>query len=260
VLPIPIQNNTLVDPSYRFGSSQGKKRDVHHGVEFLNPAGSPVLAAADGKVIVAGDDKKDIYSPYKNFYGNLVILQHNLTPEMLPNLPESPSVIFTLYAHLSEILVEPGEMVKAGQEIGKVGMTGGATGPHLHFEVRLDKNQYATAHNPELWLKMLPDENGTPKGALAGRALDPLGHNVAVKGIVIQHLTNGPGSTADREVYLDSYEETTLLGQTPWRESFGVGDLPAGWYKISFPRNGLQSQNVQVLPGQVTVVTFQVDG
>jgi hypothetical protein len=145
-------------------------------------------------------------------------------------------------------------------------MTGGATGNHLHFEVRLGENTYAAAHNPELWLQgngLAPADPAAPTdmaGALAGRVLDPAGNPVAVKGIVVEHLMDGAGSASDWEIYLDSYEEKALLGRLPWGESFAVGNLPPGWYRISFPRGGLQSQEVQVFPGELVVITFKVDG
>ncbi len=256
--PIAVPNNDQVDPSYRFGSSQNKKRDPHHGVEFLNPQGTPVLAAADGVVVIAGDDKKTLYSPYYNYYGNLVVIQHDLPSTISQDFPNFPQPIYTLYAHLSEILVKAGDQVKQGQEIGKVGMTGGATGSHLHFEVRLGENTYAASRNPELWLAPGLGDSGQPRGALAGRVIDAQGRQVAVKGIVIQHLPDGPGGLSDGEIYLDSYEEKALRGNAPWEESFGVGDLPAGWYRINFPYGGLQRQEVQVFPDQVTLAEFKV--
>jgi len=255
--PIAAPANDQADTSYRFGSTQDKKRDPHHGVEFLNPQGTPVLAAAGGTVVVAGNDQKTLYSPYFNFYGNLVVIQHDLPPETLAGAPAFPTPVYTLYAHLSKVLVEPGQKVNQGEPIGAVGMTGGATGSHLHFEVRLGENTYAASRNPELWLKPALDDLGQPKGALAGRVLDSHGKSLAVKEVVIQHLPDGPGGKADWEIYLDSYEEKALLGQPPWGESFAAGDLPAGWYRVSFPYYGVQRQEVQVFPGQVSVTIFQ---
>ena len=257
--PIAEPGNNQVDASYRFGSSQGKQRDPHHGVEFLNRQGTPVLAAADGEIVFAGDDKTTLFSPYFNYYGNLVVIQHELPPQMLQDTPAFPLPIYTLYAHLSEESVEPGQMVRQGQEIGKVGMTGGATGSHLHFEVRLGENSYAASHNPELWLQPGMDENGHPQGALAGRVVDPQGNPVAVQQVVIQHLVDGPGSSSDWEIYRESYEEEVLLGRPPWGESFAAGDLPPGWYRITFPYFGLKRQEVQVFPGQVTTAVFKVE-
>jgi hypothetical protein len=257
--PIAPPGNDRIDTSYRFGSTQGKKRDAHHGVEFLNTQGTPVLAAADGVVIVAGNDKKTLYSPYSNFYGNLVVIQHELPSQVLQNTPMLNLPVFTLYAHLSEVLVESGQKVKQGEEIGQVGMTGGATGSHLHFEVRLGQNIYADSRNPELWLQPAQDETGQPKGALAGRVTNSQGAPVAVAGVVIQHLPEGPQGAHDWEIYLDSYEEKALLGQPFWQESFAAGNLPAGWYRITFPHLGLQRMDVRVLPGQITVANFIVE-
>lgn len=256
--PIASPANDQTDATYRFGSTQGKKRDPHHGVEFLNPQGTPVLAAADGVVVAAGDDKKTLFSPYFNFYGSLVVIEHQPDQQRLADTPDYPKPIYTLYAHLAEVLVQPGQKVRQGEEIGKVGMTGGATGSHLHFEVRLGENSYAAARNPELWLKPGLDETGELKGALAVQVTDPQGKPVAVKGVVIAHLPEGPGSASDWEVYVDSYEEKVLLGNSPWQESFAAGELPAGWYRVTFPYLGLQRQEVQVLPGRVNLVKFAV--
>jgi len=74
----------------------------------------------------------------------------------------------------------------------------------------------------------------------------------------LQHLPSGPADgPSDFEVSLTTYEEKGLIGQPPFQESFGVGDLPAGWYRITFPLNGLRKELVQVFPGQLTVVTYR---
>jgi murein DD-endopeptidase MepM/ murein hydrolase activator NlpD len=86
----------------------------HLGVDYAAPYGSPVFATADGSVAYAGD---------RGGYGNLVELQH-------------PNGYATRYAHLSRIAVRPHQAVRQGDVIGYVGMTGLATGPHLHYEVR----------------------------------------------------------------------------------------------------------------------------
>jgi len=88
----------------------------HAGVDFLAPAGRPVTSAGFGHVAFTG------YSP--SGWGNLVIVRHRFG-------------LRTLYAHLSAIDVRRGAFVAAGARIGRVGATGTATGPHLHFEVLL---------------------------------------------------------------------------------------------------------------------------
>lgn len=104
---------------------QYRRNRFHYGVDLPLRTGDTVYAAFDGKVRYAR----------KNFggYGNLVIVRHHNELE-------------TYYAHFSSILVEPDQMVRAGEPIGLGGSTGRSTGPHLHFEVRYLGN----AIDPEL--------------------------------------------------------------------------------------------------------------
>lgn len=88
----------------------------HEGLDIESPAGTPVRAAAGGKVVRSG---------YEALYGNLLVVDHG-------------NGFQTLYAHLSERLVHAGELVQKGDVIGKVGDTGRTTGPHLHYEVRVN--------------------------------------------------------------------------------------------------------------------------
>jgi hypothetical protein len=265
--PIDLPANDSVDMSYRFGSTQSHLRDPHHGVEFLNRLGTPVLAAADGNVVVAGTDLEPtsargvwpitFLGPYSNFYGNLVVIEHPIPAAVRSAFPEIPAPLYTLYGHLSAIEVEPGQEVKAGQEIGKVGMAGIATGSHLHFEVRLGENSYKTSRNPELWLAPHTGSDGQQKGALAGRFLNTYDTSLEMPSVVLQHLPSGPEGPSDFDLSMTTYEEKGLLGQAPFLESFGAGDLPPGWYRVTFPMNGLRKELVQVFPGQLTVVTFR---
>ena len=114
VIPINIADYTMssgygyrVDPIY--GSSK-----FHEGLDFAASKGTDVFATGDGKVTVAGREAG---------YGNCIDIDHGYN-------------YLTRYAHLSEVMVKPGEEVKRGQLIGKVGSTGKSTGPHLHYEVR----------------------------------------------------------------------------------------------------------------------------
>ncbi|MDA0267973.1 MAG: M23 family metallopeptidase [Cyanobacteria bacterium] len=88
---------------------------LHTGTDLAAPTGTPVLAAKDGTVTTAD---------YLGGYGLTVILHHEQGTEE------------TRYAHLSQLMVRPGETVKQGDVVGLVGSTGNSTGPHLHFEVR----------------------------------------------------------------------------------------------------------------------------
>lgn len=89
---------------------------LHTGVDISAPMGANFVAANDGIVVKAG---------YNSAYGNMVIIDHG-------------GGISTLYAHGSEILVQVGQVVKREEAILKVGSTGYSTGPHAHFEVRLN--------------------------------------------------------------------------------------------------------------------------
>jgi murein DD-endopeptidase MepM/ murein hydrolase activator NlpD len=94
---------------------------AHKGVDFAAPTGTPVHAAGDGKVASAGR---------QNGYGNAVVLQHGATYS-------------TVYAHLSRFAagIKPGARVAQADVIGYVGQTGWATGPHLHYEFRVNNEQ-----------------------------------------------------------------------------------------------------------------------
>ncbi|HOP94578.1 MAG TPA: peptidoglycan DD-metalloendopeptidase family protein [Dictyoglomaceae bacterium] len=99
----------------------------HTGIDIAVAYGTPIKAAASGKVIYAG---------WYGGYGNLIILDHG-------------GNISTLYGHLSKIVVKIGEEVAEGEIIGYVGSTGLSTGPHLHFEVRVTGSPV----DPAGWLK-----------------------------------------------------------------------------------------------------------
>lgn len=247
--PIAPPGTDSIETAYRFGSTANGTRDPHHGVEFLNRLGTPVLAAADGTVVVAGDDRKVFYGPYSYFYGNLVVLEHHLPGYDLP--------IYTLYGHLSKILVQVGQRVQRGQRVGLVGMSGVATGTHLHFEVRYGENTYASSRNPELWLQPHLDQQGVPNGAIAGRILDTYGDLLEVKNIVVERVVDVGGGPYYRG-FVGTYEEKGLVGRPPWGENFAIGDLPPGQYNISFVQYGYQQYKVQVLAGQLTLVTFRL--
>ncbi|BCU05635.1 M23 family metallopeptidase [Allochromatium tepidum] len=88
-------------------------RQFHEGVDFAAKRGAPILAVADGIVVFSG---------WRNGYGNLVDIRHR-------------DGLVTRYAHNSANLVREGEPVRQGRQIGTVGSTGTATGPHVHFEV-----------------------------------------------------------------------------------------------------------------------------
>jgi murein DD-endopeptidase MepM/ murein hydrolase activator NlpD len=92
------------------------KRILHSGVDLASPRGTPIYAAGDGTVEKAG---------WSSGYGQFTLVKHANGYE-------------TGYGHQSKIIVKPGEKVRQGQVIGYVGSTGNSTGPHLHFEIRVN--------------------------------------------------------------------------------------------------------------------------
>jgi murein DD-endopeptidase MepM/ murein hydrolase activator NlpD len=92
---------------------------MHPGIDLAAKSGTPIYATADGTVVRAGWNSGG--------YGNLVEIDHGRG-------------IITRYGHMSAVLIQPGAKVHRGQLIGKVGSTGRSTGPHLHYEVRIDNS------------------------------------------------------------------------------------------------------------------------
>jgi murein DD-endopeptidase MepM/ murein hydrolase activator NlpD len=108
---------------YSLSSRYGKRKDplngrvaAHHGLDLSAPVHSPVYATAPGKVAYAG---------WRGRYGRLVEIDHGYG-------------VTTRYAHLRSITVKPGEIVEHRQKIGTLGSSGRSTGPHVHYEVRVD--------------------------------------------------------------------------------------------------------------------------
>lgn len=235
--PIPVR----IDPTYRYTSTQGGLRELHRGVEFPSPSGTPVLAAADGQVIFAGDDMSEKVALWPEFYGNYVVIEHTFNTQ----------AIYSLYAHLSEINVITGQVVSAGEEIGLVGASGSAIGSHLHFEVRIGQNDYFSARNPELWIA--PREG---MGALAGRIDDPAGGQP--RGAVrIQPMQDGKIAETRPPLPMDIYPPELV---TQNGENFALTDLPAGEYRLTYLYNSKVYEHfVEIRPGILTLITIVLD-
>lgn len=120
---ISIPSRNPLNAAYRMSSGYGMRmhpvlgrRKGHKGIDLAAPRGTPVYATADGVVTKA---------KWFSSYGLYISIDHSADLE-------------TRYAHLSKLAVDAGEFVKKGDLIGYVGSTGRSTGPHLHYEVRID--------------------------------------------------------------------------------------------------------------------------
>ncbi|MFC7749861.1 M23 family metallopeptidase [Paenibacillus thermoaerophilus] len=108
----------------------GQSAGSHQAIDLAAPKGTPVQAANDGFVVLA----EELY-----LTGNAVYIDHGMN-------------LFSQYIHLDEILVTPGQRVKRGDMIGKVGSTGFSTGPHLHFTFWVGNSPV----NPNMFFDTLP--------------------------------------------------------------------------------------------------------
>jgi murein DD-endopeptidase MepM/ murein hydrolase activator NlpD len=241
--PIQLPANDRIDPSYRYGSTADGTRDPHHGVEFPDPSGTPVYAAAEGVVISAGPDQAAIYSPWQNFYGNLVVIEH-------------ASKLFTLYAHLSKVTVLAGQNVRAGDKVGEVGRTGVAIGSHLHFEVRQGNGQdYFATRNPELWLTPALESDGFPLGALMITIVNADGSLVPYAKLTIQRYTDHSESPS-KSYYLTTYSADMLNSE----ENAALGELSPGRYRVAVDVNGqILERWVEVKSGKLTRVVLMAN-
>ena len=247
--PLPAEYEPKVEKTYRYGSTQNGTRENHAGVEFPADRGTPVIASADGIVFYAGDDQSFVFGPFKNFYGNLVLLEHHWD-----GLNQS---VYTVYAHLSQIMVETGDHVVLGQEIGEVGSSGSATGAHLHFEVRVNGTALSDTVNPELWLNPSQIEKANSKqtcGTLIARFTKGEG-TIYSNAVLIQNFSD---SQADRKPSIDaeSYAKNVPTADF-WNENLVVGDLSPGIYRISLVRNNqIYQKFFEIESERITLVEF----
>ncbi|MEO8764325.1 MAG: M23 family metallopeptidase [Ginsengibacter sp.] len=127
-LGFPFPGSITSTFGHRENPFGGAAVETHKGLDIKGPLGAPVKAMAKGKVEFAG---------LRGGFGNCIMLRHGNGFE-------------TLYGHLSKILVNVGQQIEIGQQIGNIGSTGRSTGPHLHYEVHMNGQQI----NPQSFLTL----------------------------------------------------------------------------------------------------------
>ncbi|MGH7447694.1 MAG: peptidoglycan DD-metalloendopeptidase family protein, partial [Longimicrobiales bacterium] len=238
------EGNTYIDATYRYGSTMGGRFQQHQGVEFNNPAGTPVRAIGDGTVVFAGPAEQG---------ANTVAIRHDRRLD--------DRHVFSTYYHNSSLNVTVGQRVNAGDVVARVGNTGRATNDHLHLEVHVAPDTTVSrivdpevrfppnTVNPQLWIEPLA---GT--GTVAGQVFDAAGQPVAgarIHGLVLPYPEETPFSFA--ETYQDRAHPDPAYG-----EHFAVGDVPAGDYTLGVNVNGQRVwRRVRVQRGMVTWVEFR---
>ncbi|MCJ7734467.1 MAG: M23 family metallopeptidase [Anaerolineales bacterium] len=224
---------------------------VHTGIDIPGDLDTPILAAGEGRVIYAG---LGVYrggsNVYDDPYGKAVVIEHSFSYQGQP--------LYTLYAHLDEILVVEGQNVKSGERIGLMGKTGKTTGPHLHFEVRLGKNEYFSTRNPDLWVS--PPQGW---GILVGQVLTYEG-NLHEQQVVYLYRSEDAllGDELDDRLWIGkSYQNEAINSDPYYKENLTITNIPAGTYIVYIPVTDIgfaYQKTVEIKPGQVTYFRFNV--
>lgn len=246
--PFPRDPNNLVQDfaarNYPYGSTSYGGLATHHGIDIQNPHGTPVLAVGGGTVFYAGEDKAVQFGPQLDFYGNVVVIEHDVV------LADGRGV-YTLYGHLSKVGVATGQRVAEMDRIGWVGSTGVALGAHLHLEVRIgDPTDYGSTYNPELWMRPWPGF-----GTITGRIVDAHGQRV-YEAMVNFQLKNRAGPV--RNTF--SYADNAVNPDPIFGEHYARGDLPDGEYDVYVKIGGVIAYkgSATVEPGKTTWLDIQL--
>ena len=234
--PIAADQVNWPAADYRYGG-EFFEDTVHSGVDIPVLEGTPVQAAGPGKVVWAGygiyrggHDKTDPY-------GLAVTIRHDFGYQ--------DQTLYTLYGHLSEVLVVAGQQVETGELLGLSGSTGRVTGPHLHFEVRLGENDFYTSRNPELW--MAPPQGW---GVLAGRVMESNGTLLHGQYVIVS-------APDGQNWFAKTYGTETVNSDPYYQENLVIGDLPAGNYTIRIAyAGGAYNGKVTIYPGLVSYFEF----
>ncbi len=237
--PIAVDEVNWPLADYRYGYVFPDSTILHTGIDIDAPPGTPVIAAASGRVVWAGYGLLHGDEDPEDPYGLAVMIRHDFGFE--------GHKLQTVYAHMDEINVILGQRVETGDTLGLVGNTGNTTGPHLHFEVRLESGErYYTHRNPELWLT--PPQG---MGVLVGRLLDGTGSFLSGVEVTVKSQTTG--------------RKWIILSYAPWlnsdeyyRENLVLSDLPVGDYTLSFTQRGTDyTYDFSIHNGAVTYFVFR---
>ncbi|HUG00266.1 MAG TPA: M23 family metallopeptidase [Longimicrobiales bacterium] len=238
------EGNPYIDATYRYGSTMGGNFQQHQGVEFNNPAGTPVRAIGAGIVAFSGPAEAG---------ANTVAILHDRRWEDRP--------VYSVYYHNTSLDVAVGEKVRRGQVIARVGNTGRATNDHLHLEVHVTEVEDSAlvvnpeerfpphTVNPQLWIEPL---SGT--GVIAGRVLGVDGEparGVRIYGVSAPYPEETPLS------FVETYEDRAHPDPA-YGEHFAIGDVPEGSYRLYARAGGREVAGVvDVEPGRLTWVELR---
>jgi hypothetical protein len=226
-------------PDYRYGGVFFGSNIIHTGIDIPVPRNTPILAASNGRVVWAG---YGLYSGNNNPndpYGLAVTIRHDFGYQ--------GQRLYTVYAHMEKILVNEGQDVNTGDVIGLVGTTGMTTGPHLHFEVRMERNSYFATLNPELWLA--PPQGW---GVLVGQLMNTNGSLLTQQDVSVRNKESG------QKWVVRSYGEQAINSDPHYEENLVLSDLPAGNYEILIDYQEHRfTKDIEIHPGAVSYFKFR---
>lgn len=212
---------------------------IHTGVDISVPRGTPVLASGSGKIVWAGYGFLSGYYDETDPYGIAVLIRHDFGFQ--------GAALYTVYGHLERVDVIKGQRVETGTMLGLSGETGKTSGPHLHFEVRLEEEGVLTTRNPELWL--VPPQGW---GVLAGRVMNSNGAKLDGQLVLVR------SKESDQTWRAETYHNGNIHLDPYYQENLVISDLPAGNYIIEINHLAkIYSQEIAIQPGLVSYFTFR---
>ena len=247
--PIDAQYQNFGLRYYEYGTN-GPADDpypIHHGVDMPNRVGTPVRAGGDGTVIWVSnpdDDERSVFQGSPS-YGNVIVIEHDFSYR--------GQTLWTLYAHLEDMLVEEGQFVRAGDAIALLGNTGRSTGPHVQFEVRVGSNDYGSTYNPVLWMAPYVGH-----GTIAGRVVDSRGNFLDDTDVT---LMTGGLTVASTTTYVFRGVGSEVNFDPNWQENFVFADVPVGRYQVVMTLNGQRViEIIDVREGMTSFVELKPEG
>lgn len=238
--PLPGGGRFLTNQRFPYGFDENGRLLLHTGSDSAEDLGTPVLAVADGTIVVAQGDQNEMFGWRCDWYGNLVVLELDQTWNDLP--------IYALYGHVLNVGVVAGQRVEQGEPLAEVGFGGAATAPHLHFEVRVGENSFGSTRNPMLWIR--PPAS---RGVVAGRLLDPQGR--PWQGVVVALVpTDSDAETLGTWTYLGDPDSLANPDEA-LAENFVFSDVVPGEYELFTELQGITyTAPVTVYGGDLQVV------
>lgn len=237
--PIAVDQVNWPLPTYRYGYQIGDSNATHSGIDIDAKFGTPVLAAAPGVVTHAGYGVFSGINDPEDPYGLAIAIRHDFGYQ--------GQKLYTIYGHLDRVDVIKGQRVAAGEAIGLLGNTGRSTGPHLHFEVRLQKTTFLATYNPELWIA--PPQGW---GILVGRFEAEEGGLLINQEVIVRGKINSSYRTAM------TYGKAGYNSDPYYQENLVLADLPAGEYQVSITIEDNQYKAIiRINPGAITYLHFK---